>query len=171
LFNGGTSAELDRAIFLSGDAAIVLPYDPVRDRVLVVEQFRMGPVGRGDPHAWQIEPIAGRIDAGETGVQAALRETKEEADLDISVLEPVAELYPSPGTSTEFYYLYVGLADLPDDIAGLNGLATEHEDIRTHVMTLDALLDMVDNMQVANAPLVLLTYWVARHRERLRALS
>lgn len=171
LFDGGTSAELDRAIFLSGDAAIVLPYDPVLDRVLVVEQFRMGPVGRGDPHAWQIEPIAGRIDAGETGVQAALREAKEEADLDISVLEPVAELYPSPGTSTEFYYLYVGLADLPDDIAGLNGLATEHEDIRTQVLTLDALLDMVDNMQVANAPLVLLTYWVARHRERLRALS
>ena len=170
-FNGGTSAQLDRAVFVTADATIILPYDPVRDRVLVVEQFRMGPIGRGDPKMWQYEPIAGRIDAGETGAEAAIREAKEEAGLDISVLEPVAELYPSPGTSTEFYYIYVGLADLPYDIEGINGLETENEDIRTHVMTLDALLEMVDTMQAANGPLALLAYWVARHRERLRGLA
>lgn len=167
-FSGGTSAELDRAVFVTADSAIIMPYDPVRDRVLLVEQFRMGPIGRGDPNVWQMEPIAGRIDAGETGAQAAVREAKEEAGLDITTLEPVAELYPSPGTSTEFYYLYVGVTDLPDDIAGLNGLATENEDIRTHVMSLDALLEMVDNFQAANGPLALLAYWIARHRDRLR---
>ena len=55
-----------RAAFVSGDAVTVLPYDPLRDRVLVVEQFRAGPQARGDAQAWQMEAIAGRIDPGET---------------------------------------------------------------------------------------------------------
>lgn len=167
-FNGTSSGILDRAIFVGADAAIVLPYDPVRDRVLLVEQLRVGPIGRGDPHVWQYEPIAGRIDAGEGAEQAAIREAYEEAKIKITNLEPVVEAYPSPGTSTEFYYAFVGLADLPDDVTGVSGLETENEDIRTHILSFDALLEMVENLQAANVPLALLTYWLAHHRDRLR---
>ena len=170
-FDGGMSDQLDRAIFVTADAAIVLPYDPVRDRVLLVEQLRVGPIGRGDTNLWQLEPIAGRIDAGETGAQAAVREAHEEAGITVTQLETVAELYPSPGTSTEFYYIYAGIADLPDDVVGINGLATENEDIRTHIMSLDELLDMVERLQIANGPLALLAYWLARHRDRLRGVA
>ncbi|MEM6579286.1 MAG: glutamine-hydrolyzing GMP synthase [Pseudomonadota bacterium] len=65
LFDGGQSAEVQREVFVATDAAIVLLYDPKRDRVLLVEQFRMGPFGRGDPSPWVLEPVAGRVDAGE----------------------------------------------------------------------------------------------------------
>ena len=64
-FDGAMSAELEREVFVAGDATTVLPYDPVRDCVLLIEQFRMGPYGRGDKHPWMLEPIAGRIDGGE----------------------------------------------------------------------------------------------------------
>ena len=39
-FDGTLSDPVNREAFVSGDAVTVLPYDPVRDRVLLVEQFR-----------------------------------------------------------------------------------------------------------------------------------
>ncbi|MGB8622383.1 MAG: gamma-glutamylcyclotransferase, partial [Paracoccaceae bacterium] len=57
-FDGSTSPVLHRAAFISTDAVTVLPYDPDRDRVMVVEQFRMGPFARGDAQCWSLEAIA-----------------------------------------------------------------------------------------------------------------
>ncbi|MBM1814724.1 NUDIX domain-containing protein [Pseudosulfitobacter pseudonitzschiae] len=167
-FSGGMSEPLLRAVFMATDAAIVLPYDPVRDRVLLVEQIRMGPLARGDRSVWHLEPIAGRIDAGETAEQAAFREAHEEADLTLTHLLPVAEAYASPGNATEFHYIYVGLADLPDSVTGVSGKEDEAEDIRSHILSFDALMQMVDDMQAANTPLLVAALWLARHRDRLR---
>lgn len=167
-FDGSMSDVLERAVFLASDAALVLPYDPVRDRVMLVEQMRMGPVARGDRALWQFEPIAGRVDPGETPEQTAHRESMEEAGIALQSLEKVAEVYASPGCSTEFFYIYIGLADLPDRATGIGGLETEDEDIRSHLMSFDALMQMVDALQAANSPLVIAAYWLARHRDRLR---
>jgi nudix-type nucleoside diphosphatase (YffH/AdpP family) len=170
-FDGSMTENLSRAVFVGSDAAILLPYDPKRDRVLLVEQMRMGPLGRGDPTLWQLEPIAGRVDAGETPAECAIREAQEEAGLQVNHLESVCEAYPSPGCSTEFFYQFVGLTDLPDDIVGIAGLETENEDIRTHLLTFDALMELVQSKQAANVPLVTLAYWLAFHRARLRGLA
>lgn len=170
-FDGTMSDTLQRAVFIGTDAAIVLPYDPKRDRVLLVEQMRMGPLARGDIALLQFEPIAGRVDAGETPDQCAVREAEEEAGLKIRQLEPVCEAYASPGASSEFFYQYVGLTDLPDDIIGISGLESENEDIRTHLLSFDALMALVETQKVANVPLVTLTYWLAFHRSRLRGLA
>ncbi len=78
-FDGSLSPQVTRAAFISGDAVTVLPYDPVRDCVMLVEQFRFGPYARGDTNPWSLEPIAGRIDAGESPQTAARREAQEEA--------------------------------------------------------------------------------------------
>ena len=165
----GPPQEIQRAVFFGTDAAILLPYDPVRDRVLLVEQLRVGPLARGDQAVWQLEPIAGLVDAGETPKEAALREAQEEAGLTLHAVEHVAEVYATPGNSAEFYYIYLGLADLPDDITGIGGLDKEGEDIRSHLLSFDALMDLVDSFGAANAPLVLAALWLARHRERLRS--
>ena len=147
----------------------MLPYDPVRDRVLLVEQIRMGPLARGDATCWQLEPIAGHIDPGETPQAAARREALEEAGITLGKLEPVANVYASPGNATEFFHIFVGLADLPDLITGTGGLASEGEDIRSHLMSFDELMALADAQALANAPLVASAYWLARHRERLRS--
>ena len=168
-FDGTKSASVLRAVFLAPDATLVLPYDPKRDRVLLVEQVRMGPLARGDRALWQLEPIAGRLDPGEDAETAARREAMEEAGLEMGRLEPVAETYCSPGNSSEFYYIYVGLTDLPDGVAGIGGLAAEDEDIRSHVIGFDDLMSMCAALQIANAPLVMAAYWLAHHRGRLRA--
>lgn len=168
-FDGSASAVVTRAGFVMGDAVTVLPWDPVRDRVLVVEQFRYGPWLRGDPNPWSIEPIAGRIDPGETPEAAARREAAEEARLDLGPLHPVARYYPSPGAVTEFLISYVAEADLPDSAAGIAGLAAEAEDIRAHVIPFARLMDLVASGEVANGPLLVSALWLAARRGAARA--
>lgn len=168
-FDGTMSERVDRAIFIGSDAAILLPYDPVRDRVLLIEQVRMGPLGRGDANLWMLEPIAGNVDPGEDPETTALREAREEAGIDLERLETIAEVYASPGNATEFFYIFLGIADLPDGIAGTGGLESEHEDIRSHLIDFEELLAMADRFAFGNAPLVLAVNWLARHRDRLRS--
>lgn len=167
-FDGAHSPITTRAAFVSGDAVTVLPYDPKRDLVLVVEQIRAGPFARGDRQSWQIEAIAGRVDPFETPEQAARREAVEEAGLNLTELIPVAQYYPSPGAKTEFLYSYVALTHLPDGCAGVFGLAEEAEDIRGHLISFDRLMALVASGEIANAPLILTALWLQRERARLR---
>lgn len=168
-FNGTMSEVVNRGVFISGDAVTILPYDPVRDRVLVVEQWRAGPWGRDDPQPWLLEPIAGRIDPDEPPEVTGRREAVEEAGLEVGTLHLANAFYPSPGAKAEFVYAYVGIADLPDTAAGIFGLEGEAEDIRGHLIAFDRLMEMVAGGEIQSAPLLITAYWLARERERLRA--
>ncbi|KAJ55831.1 hypothetical protein ACMU_08645 [Actibacterium mucosum KCTC 23349] len=170
-FDGTMGPQLDRAVFVSGDAATVLPYDPVTDRVLLVEQFRMGPLARGDAQVWSLEAIAGRVDPGEMPDQTARREAVEEAGLTLGALHRVHGYYPSPGAKTEYLYSFVAECDLPDSAAGLGGMPGEGEDIRSHVLPFDAAMELLAAGEIENAPLILSLYWLAAHRDKLRARS
>jgi ADP-ribose pyrophosphatase len=170
-FGGGMSDTVTRAAFVSGDAVTLLPYDPQRDRVLLVEQFRAGPFARGDREPWQLEPIAGRVDPGETPEAAGRREALEEAGLAVGALLPVAGYYPSPGAKTEYLYSFVALADLPDGAAGMGGLEEEGEDIRGHVIPFAQMMALVASGEIANAPLILTALWLERERPALRAAA
>lgn len=167
-FDGTMSPPLVREVFVAGDAVTVLPYDPLRDRVLLVEQVRIGPLGRGDPLPWQLEAIAGRIDPGETPEEAARREAVEEAGLQLGALEKVAEYYPSPGAVSEYLYSYVALCDLPDGVAGVFGAVEEAEDIKGHLLSFDQLVAVMAAGEIGNAPLLLTVLWLQRERARLR---
>lgn len=170
-YSGEMSEVVDRAAFVGGDAVIVLPYDPVQDRVMVIEQFRMGPQIRGDVRPWLLEPIAGRIDGGETPEDSAHREAMEEARLELDRLIPLTPHYPSPGASTEFFYPFVALCHLPDDAGGIAGVETEAEDIRSHVISFDHLMDLITSGEANCGPLVLAAFWLAANRQGLRTHS
>lgn len=167
-FDGAMSEPVNRAAFVMGDAVTVLPYDPVRDRVLLIEQFRFGPHARGDQNPWQLEAIAGRIDAGETPDEAARREAVEEAGLVLGDLILMQSYYPSPGAMTEFLYSYLAITDLPDGVAGVFGVAGEAEDIRGHLVSFDDFMALVASGEVGNAPTILSGLWLARQRAALR---
>ena len=167
-FDGAMSAAVTRAAFISGDAVTVLPYDPARDLVLVVEQFRAGPLARGDAQCWQIEAVAGRVDPDETPEAAARREAVEEAGLELRDLIEIARYYPSPGAVGEYLYSYVALVDLPDGVTGVFGVAEEAEDIRTHLLPFERLMELVASGEIENAPLILTALWLQRERGRIR---
>ncbi|MEP5759664.1 MAG: NUDIX domain-containing protein [Litoreibacter sp.] len=168
-FDGGQSPEMARSVFVMSDAVSVLPYDPKRDTVMLIEQFRAGCFRRGDPHPWSLEVIAGRIDGGETVEGAAKREALEETGLSVENLHRVSSYYSSPGATTEYLTSFVAIADLPKSAAGLGGLDTENEDIRAMVVPFQALMDAVADGEAENAPLLISALWLAANRDRLRA--
>ena len=168
-FDGSKSEVVTRSALISFDAVIVLPYDPLHDRVLLVEQFRAGPFARQEKNPWCLEPIAGLIDQGETPEEAGLREAHEEAGLTLSRLELVARSYPSPGISTEFFHQYIGITSLPETTSLVSGLASEAEDIRSHIFCFADFLKMIEAGQITVGPAILLGLWLAQHRDKLRA--
>ena len=167
-FNKEQSNVVTRSALVSYDAVIVLPYDPVNDRILMIEQFRTGPYVKGDQNPWVLEPIAGLIDKTETPEVAGIREAQEEAHLKIKKLELVARSYPSPGISTEFFHQYVGIVELPDSSNLIAGLSSENEDIRSHIFKYHEFYDMVESGKIKVGPAILLGLWVSKNRNRLR---
>ena len=167
-FNKEQSNVVTRSTLVSSDAVIVLPYDPVNDRILLIEQFRAGPFVRGDETPWVLEPIAGLIDEGETPESAGIREAQEEALLEIKRLELVARSYPSPGISTEFFHQYIGISELLDSSSVIAGLSSENEDIRSHIFEYEQFFKMIESGKVKVGPLILLGLWLSKNRDRLR---
>lgn len=170
-FDGDWSPEMAREVYVSYDAALVLPYDPVLDCVLLVEQMRLGPIVRGDPAVTVLEPIAGMVDAGEDPSDTARREAIEEAGLGLSKLDLIAKVYASPGYATDFFHCYLGSADLAGKNGHLGGHLDENEDIRSHVVPFDQAMELLKTGEINVAPLAMMLLWLAQNRDQLRATA
>ena len=166
-FDGAMQGPLRREVLVGVDAALVLPYDRARDRVLLVEQFRVGIARRQDANPWCLEPVAGIVDAGETPEAAGLREAVEEAGLTAVTLQKMFSIYPSPGSSTDHFYCYLGLTDLPDLGSYSGGLAEEAEDLRLHVLPFQAAMALMDTGEINAGPLVAMLLWLGRERSKI----
>jgi nudix-type nucleoside diphosphatase (YffH/AdpP family) len=168
-FDGQMAKGLPREVMVGADAALVLPYDEPRDRVLLVEQFRTGPARRGDPQPWILEPVAGLVDAGETPEEAGRREAQEEAGLTIDRLQPMFQGYASPGNATDHFYAFLALCDLPDDHATSGGLESEQEDLRLHLVPFEEAISLVETGEANAMPLISMLLWLDRWRANRRS--
>lgn len=167
LFAGGWSDPLVRELVERGRSVAVLPYDPVRDEVVLIEQFRIGALeAPGGP--WLIEIVAGMLDAGESPAAVARRESLEEAGCRLGRLIPVCDYLVSPGGTSERIALYCGEADAAL-VGGVHGIAEEGEDIRALAVGLDEALAMVDSGRINSASPIIALQWLALNRERVRA--
>ena len=166
LFSGAMGRQLERELFVRHDAVCVLPYDPRRDEVVLIEQFRVGAVGKV-ANPWLIELVAGLIDKDEQPEEVARREAIEEAGLEVGELWPVTTYFPSPGGSTERVHLYVGRCD-SSNAGGVFGLDEEGEDIRVHVWSLQQALQAVRDGGIDNAASIIALQWLALNRAEIR---
>ncbi|MEX9251715.1 ADP-ribose diphosphatase [Pseudenterobacter timonensis] len=166
LFNGEMSGEVRREIFERGHAAVLLPYDPERDEVVLVEQIRIASY-ETSPTPWLLEMVAGMIEEGETPEEVARREAQEEAGLTVGRTRPVLSFLASPGGTSERSSILVGEVDATT-AEGIHGLADENEDIRVHVVSRELAYQWVEEGKIDNAASVIALQWLQLHYQKLR---
>jgi ADP-ribose pyrophosphatase len=165
-FSGEWSAPLTHDVLRRGQAVAVALYDPDRDAVVLVEQLRL-PALLAGASPWQVEVVAGLVDAGEPPQTVAIRETREEAGLALGELVPIQRYLPSPGASDESVLLFCARVDATA-AAGVHGLPEEGEDIRVVVKTMAEIEAMLDAGAIENGHTLVALYWLVRHRDELR---
>ena|ERR1700676_2932949 len=166
-FAGGWSGERVFDVVRRGAAVAILLYDPDRDSVVLVEQFRVAAL-YGGRSPWQVEAVAGLVDSDETPEQVARREAREEANLDpVGPLLPIQTMLPASGSYDEVVSLFCGRIDARG-AAGIYGLASEQEDIRVVVKTVAEIEAMLDAGAIESGHTLICLYWLLRHRDRLR---
>jgi ADP-ribose pyrophosphatase len=156
---------IDREVYDRGHVAAVLPYDPVRDCVVLIEQFRIGAYLAG-MRSWQTEAVAGIIDSGETPEGVACREAKEEANLEIQELVPLFRYLVSPGAITETVALFIGRVDCTG-AGGVHGLPDEGEDIKVSVVAVSDLAGMIEDGRIGNVLTIVAIQWLLLYRDKL----
>ncbi|MND47449.1 ADP-ribose pyrophosphatase [compost metagenome] len=166
LFNGDMSPEIKREIFERGHAAVLLPYDPVRDEVVLIEQLRIAAVDTSSS-PWLLEMVAGMIETGESVEDVCRREAQEEAGVTVGRCKPVLSYLASPGGTSERLSIMVGEVDATT-AEGIHGLEEEHEDIRVHVVSREQAYRWVEEGAIDNAASVIALQWLALHHESLR---
>lgn len=166
LFEGGWSAWLDREVMDRGHAVVVLPYDPVTDQIVTLEQFRVGAIATSES-PWLTELVAGMVDEGESAEDVAHRELDEEAGLKAQSLEYAMSYLSSPGGLTERIYIYIARVDAKS-ASQFGGLASENEDIKVEPMARADVLNMLDQGKIDNAATVIALQWMQLHINSLR---
>ena len=166
LFDGSMSGEVVREVFERGHAAVLLPYDPKRDEVVLVEQIRI-PAYDSSETPWLLEMVAGMIEPGESVEDVARREAQEEAGIHVQRCKPVLSYLASPGGTSERLSIMVGEIDAAK-ASGIHGLPEEHEDIRVHVVSREQAYRWVEEGVIDNAASGIALQWLALHHESLR---
>lgn len=166
-FSGAMGPVISRELFVRHDAVCVLPYDAVRDRVVLIEQFRVGALGKAKS-PWLLEMVAGLIDkANEQPEEVARREAVEEAGLELGSLMHICNYFPSPGGSDEYVHLYLGQCD-SEGAGGVHGVPEEGEDIRVHVVSFEDAMAAMQQGLVDNAASIMALQWLALNRDHVR---
>ncbi|MGF1641175.1 MAG: NUDIX domain-containing protein [Rhodospirillales bacterium] len=175
LFAGDWSPPIERELLERGHAVAVVLYDPDRDTLVLIEQFRIGafaahrtPWWPQDASPWLLEIVAGIIDEGETPETVARREAVEEAGCEIDELQFVCRFLATPGVSSETILLYVGRVDATN-AGGIHGLDDESEDIRVIAAPAAEVFQWLDRGRIINATALVGLHWFRAHHRDLRA--
>ena len=167
LHEGGWLGPLERELLIKDPAVGVLLFDPDRDELVLVRQFRVGVLDEKQS-PWLLELVAGMVDEGETPLEVAARECREEANLTPQILEPICEYYCSPGTSNEKLSLFCGRVD-SSAAGGVYGLADEHEDIEVVTLSYDEVVAALENGEIDNAMTLIAVQWLILNKAKLVA--
>ncbi|MDN3681577.1 ADP-ribose diphosphatase [Vibrio tapetis subsp. quintayensis] len=166
LFEGGWSSKVQREMFERGHAAALIPYDPVTDQVVMIEQIRVGVLEHDNP--WQLEIVAGIIDVNESPEDVVKREAFEEAGIEVRTVEAITSYYPSSGGCSEKLDVFVGLVDATS-ASGVHGLDYEDEDIKVHVFSRSDAYQLVKDGKIENGASIMALQWLELNHEELKS--
>ena len=167
-FDGTPSSELTWELWRRGRGCAVLPYDPARDAVALIEQFRLPALAAGVPPV-MVECPAGLVEPDEDPEDTARREVAEEAGLRPGRLERIGRFMLMQGGCDEVMHYFAARVSLPaPEGAGTGGLEAEGEDTRVLVLPAEEAFRMVDEGRIENVTAAFCLLWLRHHRDRLR---
>ena len=166
-FNGGWCGDIVRERIEHLAAVSVLLFDPSLDRLVLVEQFRIGLMGNADP-PWSLETVSGFCDTDhETPEQVARREVVEETGCTLKALTHIGEFFVSPGMSVERINLYCGWVDAAN-AGGVYGLEHEGEEMRVVTMGREEALGELFG-RLNSTSVIMALQWLQANRDVLMA--
>lgn len=164
-FNGEWSETVKREVFERGHAIAVLPYDPVTEEFVLIEQIRIGALPTSST-PWLMEVIAGVIDDGETEASVCHREAMEEAGIELQHLTKALSYLSSPGGTTERLHIFMAQTD-STKAQGIHGLDYESEDILVHRVSESQAFQWLEDGTIDNAAAVIALQWFFMHKQTL----
>lgn len=162
----GKQARLQWEVFDRGEAVAVLVYDPRRDVVVLVRQFRLPVYLQGEP-PFVLEAPAGSMERGEDPEASLIREVLEETGFEIRQPRKLFSAYMSPGAITEKIHFFYAEVSEGDRVAAGGGLDEEHEDLELYELSLSEALAMIESGEILDAKTIMLLQWAALNRELL----
>jgi nudix-type nucleoside diphosphatase (YffH/AdpP family) len=163
LHRDGTSTREFREAYDRGNGVVILLHDPRAGTVLLTRQFRLPAFINGHADGMLIEAAAGLLD-GDDAETAIRREAEEESGVRVGEIEPLFDLFMSPGAVTERVTYFAAEYSHGQRVSAGGGLTHEGEDIEVLEVTLDESLAMIERGEIVDAKTVLLLYWAALRR-------
>jgi nudix-type nucleoside diphosphatase (YffH/AdpP family) len=155
----GSWKKHERNLFRRPDAAVLLPYDAKRGKVLLTRQFRLGAY-MNDKTPSLLEAAAGTIDPGEAPDVCMIREAMEEMGLRVDAIRLLFEGFVSPAASTEKLYYFVAPYAPEARVAAGGGLEDEGEDIEVIEADFAEVLREAETGSIRDGKTLTLLYWL-----------
>ena len=155
--DGTWTDNLEREIFGGANVSALLPYDPIKDEIILLQQFRTGVISRYDDELLY-EIVAGMIDENETPEESAKRECIEETGCIVKKIIPIQNYFPAPGSSESFYHVFLGEIDSIDG-KKIMGLKSENEDILVQSFKVKDVREMLINKVITNGVTLIALQW------------
>lgn len=156
-YDGGWSNKVKRELFGGAQVSAVLPYDPVKKEIVLIQQFRPGTIFK-DVDNYLNEIVAGIIDDGESPEITAKRECLEETGCEIKKLIPIQGYFPAPGSSQSFYHLFIGEIKTFEG-ERVMGLKNENEDILVKSFKIDEIKEKLYRGEFINGLTLVALQW------------
>ena len=155
--DGSWSSEIKREVFGGAHVSTVLPYDPIKKKIILLQQFRPGIIKRKH-NPIILEIVAGMIDEGEAPSDAAKRECLEETGCLVNKLIEIYSYYPAPGSSESFYHFF--LAEVKSfEGEKIFGQKNENEDILVKSYSIKEIKNLMKKKKIVNAATLLALQW------------
>jgi ADP-ribose pyrophosphatase len=155
--NGEWTSTVEREVFSGAHVSSLLPYDPIKKEIILIQQFRAGALSRYDEN-YLLEIVAGIVDEGENPEQTAIRECFEETGCEVKKIHPIQSYFPAPGSSESFYHIYLGEIQAFDG-ERIKGLEKENEDILVKSFKIDEVRQMLKEKKIMNGLTLVALQW------------
>ena len=156
-YDGSWTNKIKRELFGGAKVSAVLPYDPIKNEIVLIQQFRPGTISKNDNN-YLDEIVAGIIDPGETPEETAIRECYEETGCKIKKLTPIQGYFPAPGSSESYYYLYLGEIKAISETR-IMGLESENEDIFVKSYKINEVKSKMNEGKILNGLTLIALQW------------